>query len=312
MVKRDKANYLIQAVSHAVDVLEELIKSGGEIGVTDLAKRLNLHKNNVFRLLATLELRGYVEQNLKTEDYRIGVKALQLGQAYSAQSDLIAKGTKVVRRLIAELQETVSLVVLRNLTVHYPLSLEPERAVRVARKVAWSSELDGSLAGRLLYALLPEAVREKVKNSTDLELPEGTLNLLERIEGGSLGEDAVKRGMPLTEKCDDDSVCFVQAIRGGPLGAVGAIEILVPSFRVNEKQILVKLNEAAKEIGESIGASFLGGSAISLPESISAPVGKTPLAKAIEKEVADNMSIYNDFRNTNKEEDTAVAVEESA
>ena len=45
MVKREKANYMIQSVSHALDVLEELCKSGGEVGVTELSKRLKLHKN---------------------------------------------------------------------------------------------------------------------------------------------------------------------------------------------------------------------------------------------------------------------------
>ena len=47
MVKREKANYMIQSVSHAIDVLEELAKAGGEVGVTELSKRLKLHKNNV-------------------------------------------------------------------------------------------------------------------------------------------------------------------------------------------------------------------------------------------------------------------------
>ena len=67
-MKREKSNYMIQSVSHALDVIEELCKANGEVGVTELSKRLKLHKNNVFRLLATLELRGYVDQNKETED----------------------------------------------------------------------------------------------------------------------------------------------------------------------------------------------------------------------------------------------------
>src|SRR3954465_7161493 len=109
MVKREKANYMIQSVSHAIDVLEELCNSSGEVGVTELSKRLKLHKNNVFRLLATLELRGYVEQNLETEDYRLGVKALQLGQAYLTQSNLVARATPILKTLSEAIGETVSL-----------------------------------------------------------------------------------------------------------------------------------------------------------------------------------------------------------
>src|SRR5262249_49316178 len=58
-MRREKANYTIQSVSHALDVLEQFSgPQAGELGVTELSKRLKLHKNNVFRLLATLESRG--------------------------------------------------------------------------------------------------------------------------------------------------------------------------------------------------------------------------------------------------------------
>ena len=45
-MRREKSNYIIQAVVHALDVLEEFYAEG-ELGVTELSKRLALHKNNV-------------------------------------------------------------------------------------------------------------------------------------------------------------------------------------------------------------------------------------------------------------------------
>src|SRR5437667_9966066 len=80
-VRREKANYVIQSVSHALDVLEQFAGDAEELGVTELSKRLRLHKNNVFRLLATLESSGYIEHNRATENYRLGVRCLQLGQS---------------------------------------------------------------------------------------------------------------------------------------------------------------------------------------------------------------------------------------
>jgi len=85
MIRREKSNYAIQSVSHALDVLEQFNQNAEEIGVTELSKRLKLHKNNVFRLLATLEARGYIEQNRATENYRLGLKCFQLGQTYVNQ-----------------------------------------------------------------------------------------------------------------------------------------------------------------------------------------------------------------------------------
>src|SRR5579871_6552752 len=74
MVRRNKTNYVIQSVAHALDVMEQFFGDVDELGVTELSKRLKLHKNNVFRLLATLEARGYIEQNKATENYRLAKK----------------------------------------------------------------------------------------------------------------------------------------------------------------------------------------------------------------------------------------------
>ena len=89
MVRREKTNYIIQSVSHALDVLEQFSGEPDELGVTELSKRLKLHKNNVFRLLATLEARGYIEQNKATENYRLGVRCLRIGQRFVMQTGLL-------------------------------------------------------------------------------------------------------------------------------------------------------------------------------------------------------------------------------
>ncbi len=91
-MRREKSNYIIQSVSHALDVLEQFCGEADELGVTELSKRLKLHKNNVFRLLATLESRGYIEQNKATENYRLGIRCLQLGQSYVAAHGPAAAG----------------------------------------------------------------------------------------------------------------------------------------------------------------------------------------------------------------------------
>ena len=45
MVRREKSNYVIQSVSHALDVLEQFNGNVDEIGVTELSKRgARLHR----------------------------------------------------------------------------------------------------------------------------------------------------------------------------------------------------------------------------------------------------------------------------
>src|SRR5246127_261721 len=96
MVRRDKNKYVIPSVAHALDVMEQFFGDIDELGVTELSKRLKLHKNNVFRLLATLEARGYVEQNKLSENYRLGIKCLHLGRRYIEHMGLVRQARPIL------------------------------------------------------------------------------------------------------------------------------------------------------------------------------------------------------------------------
>src|SRR5512144_3049580 len=117
MGKKEKSEYIIQAVSHALDVLEQFRDHDEELGVTELSKRLKLHKNNVFRLLATLESRGYIEQNKATENYRLGIRCLQLGQTYVTHMGLLRQARPIIESLAHTANETAFVAVFRKAAV---------------------------------------------------------------------------------------------------------------------------------------------------------------------------------------------------
>ncbi|MEZ4755156.1 MAG: IclR family transcriptional regulator [Bdellovibrionota bacterium] len=243
--KREKANYMIQSVSHAVDVLEELSKAGAEVGVTELSKRLKLHKNNVFRLLATLELRGYVEQNLETEDYRLGVKSLQLGQAYLAQSDLVQRSLPIMRKLSESTGETVSLAILQNGQVQFPISIGSKRPVSVAARNNTSVPAKMSAAGRLLTAQLPDSILDELLagNSPQDAAIKNQLNEL-RSSGMITDKAAI----------EPDVTTVAKLIRGHNDQVVGAIEILAPQYRAKLEDLTSAVKEAASNLSSTLGA----------------------------------------------------------
>ena len=107
MAKKEKSNYIFQAVVHALTLLEEFSGDADELGVTKLSKRLKLHKNNIFRLLATLENKGYIEQNKITRDYRLGIKNLELGQTFIRQVGVLRRAHPVMGKLSKKLRENV-------------------------------------------------------------------------------------------------------------------------------------------------------------------------------------------------------------
>ncbi|MFM1848072.1 MAG: hypothetical protein RL417_1546 [Pseudomonadota bacterium] len=259
MVKREKANYMIQSVSHALDVLEELAKAGAEVGVTELSKRLKLHKNNVFRLLATLELRGYVEQNFDSEDYRLGVKSLQLGQAYLAQSTLVAKALPILRALSDKTGETVSLATLQNGQVQFPLSVESKRPVKVAPRVAVSFPAKMNAAGRLLTAQLSDAILAELLASNTPQDAAIKSQLTELRNSGQI----IDRGAT-----EADVVSMARVVRGSKNEVVGAIEILAPQYRVKIESLTPLLEEAASALSTSLGSASKGGLAATMEKEV--------------------------------------------
>ena len=65
-------NSAVQSVARAVRILELLAEGPEELGVTELGRRLGVHKATASRLVATLAEHGLVERNPVTDKYRLG------------------------------------------------------------------------------------------------------------------------------------------------------------------------------------------------------------------------------------------------
>jgi DNA-binding IclR family transcriptional regulator len=101
----------VQSVDRAVTILE-LLAQHGTLGVTALAKQLDVHKSTASRLVGALENRGLVEQVEDRGKYRLSVGILRLAGATNARLDLVQESRPITRRLATETGETVNVVVL--------------------------------------------------------------------------------------------------------------------------------------------------------------------------------------------------------
>ena len=169
MVRREKTNYVIQSVAHALDVLEQFFGDVDELGVTELSKRLKLHKNNVFRILATLEARGYIEQNKATENYRLGIKCLHLGRRYIHHMGLVRQARPILADVARKCRESAYVAIVRRDGVVPLEAAEAEdRAVRITPPIGITLPLHCTAAGKAhlafdaeeqLKSALPETLR---------------------------------------------------------------------------------------------------------------------------------------------------------
>ncbi|HTC86368.1 MAG TPA: helix-turn-helix domain-containing protein, partial [Candidatus Acidoferrum sp.] len=89
----------VRSVDRAAALLLALGDSQGEAGVTELARRLGLHKSTASRLLATLQKRGLVEQDDETGKYRLGLVLIRLAERAERTLDLRSIAMTELERL---------------------------------------------------------------------------------------------------------------------------------------------------------------------------------------------------------------------
>ena len=146
----------VQSVDRALRILEILARSG-ESGVTEMAQALEVHKSTAFRLVATLEQHGLVEQVEGRGKYRLGVGLLRLAGATSARLDVVQEARPLCKQLAALTGETVNLATLSGHSALYLDQVAGPSALQPHNWVGQHIPLHATSNGKVLMAWLPAA-----------------------------------------------------------------------------------------------------------------------------------------------------------
>ncbi len=258
VVKREKANYTIQSVLHALDILESFTKTEDELGVTELSKRLNLHKNNVFRLLATLEHRGYIEQNAATENYRLGPKTLQIGSIFIEQRECRRQARPILESLMAASGETAVVAVLRGTKVIYMDGVETDKTVRAVSRIGALFPAHCTAVGKAQLASLTASEIERL-------YPEQSLTTLTdrsiKTRDALMAElkRTTERGYAVEqEEVEIDVRGVAVAVKDFSKNVIAAIGITAPVSRLTDERlekggVISALQEAGRTLSSKLG-----------------------------------------------------------
>jgi DNA-binding IclR family transcriptional regulator len=250
MVRRIKGSYVIKSVNHAMDLLDEFKGDRDELGVTELNDRLNLDKNKIFRLLATLETRGYIEQNKATENYRLGLKSLELGQAFIKQLGLVRSVKPFLKEIVKECNEMVYLgIILQNSVICLDVE-EPNQAVRVTNDVGLRLPIHCTAIGKaqIAYATKEELEELGILDNMKRFTPNTIVNKVEFIKHI---KGVARRGYALDDEEHNPGVkCVAVPIKDYTGRVVGGIVISGPSFRMTEERLKREIIPVLKAAGE--------------------------------------------------------------
>ncbi|MDX1762740.1 MAG: IclR family transcriptional regulator [bacterium] len=244
-------------MSHALDLLEVFTESEAELGVTEIGKRLGLHKNNVFRLLATLETRGYVEQNRSTENYRLGLKPLELGKAFLRHCALTSRCKEVVKNLVNCCNETASVGVFRGGKVIYIDVEETTESVRVVSRLGAALPAYCTSIGKVLLAFKQQGdIMAYLKETPLVAMTEKTVTDWETL---SHQLAMVRRqGYAIDNEEYESSIkCIAVPVRDHTGKVVAGLSISGPAHRLPApriaKELMPSLMTAGQELSKRLG-----------------------------------------------------------
>jgi DNA-binding IclR family transcriptional regulator len=154
--ERELDGNAVRSVDRAAALLMALGESEAEAGVTELARRLGLHKSTASRLLATLQRRALVEQDDETGKYRLGLAVLRLAERAERTLDLRGIALPELERLARATREAVAIAVMRDDACLTVAQVDGPNMVAVADWTGRSTPLHCVASGKVFLSTLAE------------------------------------------------------------------------------------------------------------------------------------------------------------
>jgi IclR family acetate operon transcriptional repressor len=246
----------VKSVEHAIDILDFFASPIRAGGVTQVSAALHLNVSTVHHLLRTLQSRGLVEQDLESKLYRLGVRTVQLGDAYLAGLDLYGAAQPALREASRECGETVTLAALDGMTITTLATIPGRFTVRSIGAATDRHTAHATALGKILLASLPPGdVPELVAEAGLTRFTPNTLGTLRQLEAHL--EGVRQQGYALDVEELEVGLCCVGVgvpnHRGHTVAAVG-VSVPVARFNDESRRALVELLQGtARRIAARLG-----------------------------------------------------------
>lgn len=120
----------VQSIDRTFDIIELLSNETRSIPMTEIGRRLNLHKSTVHRLLSTLRKRGYVEKEDESGNYKLGLGFVELASLYLNNLELKTEAIPFLNNLTKQTGQTSFLATMDEAEVVYMDKVETYHSLR--------------------------------------------------------------------------------------------------------------------------------------------------------------------------------------
>jgi len=153
--KSTKPRYAAPALDKGLAILEFLATDGKRHTQTEIAQHLGRSQSEIFRMLACLEERGYVQRGPNDEKYCLTSKLFELAHAHPPTRRLIDLALPVMRSFAENSNQSCHLVVHRSYRAVVIAQVDGPGFVGVFVRPGTGLDLHESVSGRVLAAFEP-------------------------------------------------------------------------------------------------------------------------------------------------------------
>jgi DNA-binding IclR family transcriptional regulator len=243
-----------QTVQKALNLLEALVRSGRPRRLTELSRELGLTKPNVYRLLSTLSVLGYVKKDPTTTLYSPTLKLWELGSVLVRDVDMVSIAGPRLRQLCEDTQESVQLAVFDSGFAVYVDKVDSSQPLKAITTIGSRVPATVTSTGKALLAwLAPEAIDQAMQHAKRYT----PLTLLARRDIESDLEETRARGYAINRGEFRTGVCGIAVPirdRSGhviaSMGVWGAEKSILGARRDDLARMALA---AARDVSRSLG-----------------------------------------------------------
>ena len=257
---RPEQVFSIQSIERAADVLRCFSLDESELGVTELSRRLGLHKSTVCRLLQSLEAADFVRQDLETGKYHLGLFSVRLAGQVLSRFQIREVALPYLMRLSQAVDETINLAVFNRTEVVNIFEIPSRRAITHVGWLGRANPLHCTSGGKVALGFLPPAERDTLLVKPLARYTPYTITspaeLLQQISAARAQGYAVSR-----DEFEEELTGIAAPVLDFSGHLVAVVGISGPTYRMPETRIsdlATLLKQTAHEI--SIQMGFVSGS----------------------------------------------------
>jgi IclR family KDG regulon transcriptional repressor len=239
----------VRAAERALDILLCFVDAS-QLGLMEIAERTGLNKSTVFRLLATLEAKGFIKRDPQSEKYRLGFRVWELSANLDQSDDPAVLFLPEMERLRDDLDETVSLYVRDGKERVRIQAVESRQAIRRVAPIGARMPLAVGASSKVLMAYADEEAVSELLSSSDWPV---NLNRdqyrrqLERIREDGFAISVEER------EAGTAAVSVPVFSKRGELVAALAVSGPVSRMNIDKMiQFVPRMKEAAAQMGKMI------------------------------------------------------------